>query len=237
MADFKDERAYNSKTLTQVFLVSGLALLICIIWMIWRDYNRPWKQYQREFMQLERSKAVQDKREAVSDIDIAQYKELRQELNQATSDLKSHEDEISKLTDESAKLDSEIFKVKTVDAQPLKAQMDADRYTYSQDTENGRSIDSISKKIQKETDQYNAYTQQLFALNQQKDQVTQDLNDIYAKRDAVKANIDKMLANYHKLKTKISNLSFDFLFYFRNAMLLDSCSDHPNSAGCSEKPA
>ena len=221
MADFKDERAYNSKTLTKVFLWSSLLLLICVIWMIWKDYNRPWKNYQRQFMQLQRSMAVEQRTEAISDIDFAKFKQLRSDLDQANKDLKSHEDEISKLSNQVADLDNKIFKVKTVDYQPLKAQLDADKYTYSEDNKEDEDVTVLQKKIASETDRAGGYTQQLFNFQQQRDQVSKDLADINAKHDAVTANINKMLADYHLLKAKIEKNSFNFLFYFRNAMLLD----------------
>jgi len=210
LADFKDERAYNSKTLTQVFLWSSLVLLLCVIWMIWKDYNRPWKNYQRQFMQLQRSQAKEQETEVVSDLDFAKYKQLRADLNAANKDLKSHEDEIDKLNKQAEKLDSQIFKVKTVNYQPLKAQIDADKYTYSEDNKEGKDVTNLGKKIQTETDQANAYTQQLFAFQQQRDQVTKDLADINAKRDEVNLSINKMLTDYHLLKAKIDKNSFNF---------------------------
>ncbi|HTA76276.1 MAG TPA: c-type cytochrome [bacterium] len=224
MADFKDERAYDSKTLTKVFLWSSLVLLICIIWMIWKDYNRPWKNYQRQFMQLQRSMAVDQKTEAISDIDFAKYKQLRSDLDAANKELKSHEDEIDRLNDQAAKLDNQIFKSKTVDYQPLKAQIDADKYTYAEENKDGKDTTKLNIKIQSETDQANAYTQKLFDLQQQRDQVTKDLADINAKHDEVNTNINKMLADYHLLKAKIDKNSFGFVFYVRNAMLLDFLS-------------
>jgi len=224
LADFKDERAYDSKTLTKVFLWSSLVLLICIIWMIWKDYNRPWKNYQRQFMQLQRSMAVDQKTEAISDIDFAKYKQLRSDLAQADKDLKSHEDEIDQLNDQAAKLDNQIFKAKTVNYQPLKAQIDADKYTYAEANKDGKNTTKLNTKIQSEVDQAGAYTQQLFDLQQQRDQVTKDLADINSKRDDVNTNINKMLTDYHLLKAKIDKNSFGFVFYVRNAMLLDFLS-------------
>ncbi len=221
MADFKDERAYNSKTLTKVFLWSGLLLLICVFLMVWKDYNRPWKAYQRQFMQLQKEQAIEQVPDVVSDIDVAKFKELYEAKKQAEKDLETHESEISKLNKQSADLDNQIYKVKTVDYQPLKAQIDADKYTYMARSEEGKDNENLKKKIDAETDQANAYTQKLFELNQQKDQVAKDLSTLYARRDEVAGNLAKMEADFLKLKTKIDKNSFSFLFYFRNAMMLD----------------
>ena len=125
-------------------------------------------------MQLQRSMAVDQKTEAISDIDFAKYKQLRLDLAQANNDLKSHEDEIDKLNDQAAKLDNQIFKAKTVNYQPLKAQIDADKYTYAEANKDGKDTTKLNTKIQSEIDQAGAYTQQLFDLQQQRDQVTKD---------------------------------------------------------------
>lgn len=192
--------------------------------MVWKDYNRSWKVYQREFMQMQRDQAISDIPDVVSDIDIAKFKQLRADLKQANQDLETHDTEIKKLNDQTAQLDNQIYKVKTVDYQPLKAQIDADKYTYAERSEQGEDNENLGKKIASETDQANAYTQKLFELNQEKDQIKKELDDIYARKDATTDSISKMLDPYHKLKAKIDKNSFSFLFYFRNAMLLDFMS-------------
>ena len=131
MADFKDERVYNTHTLTVVFLWSSLALLVCVIAMAWFDYSRPWKSYQRQFMRMERQKALEKRNEAKGDIDFNQYKQLKADLGQANQDLKSHEDVMDHLQSQQASLDNQIYKTNMV-YQVTKAKIDAAKYDYSE---------------------------------------------------------------------------------------------------------
>ena len=223
MADFKDERAYDSHKLTQVFLWSSLALLVCVVWMALKDYERPWKNYQRRFMQLERSQDKEKLGEDRSDIDIAQYKQLKSDLAEANRDLKSHQDQISDLESKQAKLDAQIYKV-NMNNQVVKATIDATKYSYSAEVENGKDDAGLKKKIADLTDQNTDLTQQIFVLKQQRSDADKQLADIYSKRDAIQDSVNKMTASYMAMKKKIQALNFGFLFYFRNAMLLDFMS-------------
>ena len=101
MAEFKDERVYESRRLTQVFLWSSLALLLAVVWMAWKDYNRSWKDYQRKFMKMDRSRTL-DKRNEVASVIVDDYKRLKVELKEARADLMSHHSAISKLESKQA---------------------------------------------------------------------------------------------------------------------------------------
>ena len=223
MADFKDERVYNSRTLTQWFLWSSLALLVCVGFMAYLDYHRSWKEYQRDFMTMERKKAKLQRNQVKSEIDIAQYKQLRADLKEANRDLKSHRAKISELESQQAKLDAKIYSVKS-NYQMSKANVDADKYKYSESIKNGSEDKGLKKKLNDEIDKTSALNQQLFEMGQAVTVCAKDLAEIYAKRDETDGKIKKMTADYDALKKKIGTLSFDFLFYFRNAMLLDFMS-------------
>jgi len=223
LADFKDERAYDSNQLTKVFLWSSLALLVCVMWMAWKDYHRPWKDYQRKFMQLERSRTQEKMGEVRGEIDMAQYNQLRADLKEANQDLKSHEDQIGELESKQAKLDAKIYSVNS-NYQMVKANIDADKYAYSESVKNENEDKGLKKKLDKEMDKASALTQQLFEMGQAVTATTQNLGDITSKRDETKLKIAKMTADFKTLKAKIQSLSFSPFFYFRNAMLLDFMS-------------
>jgi cytochrome c2/flagellar biosynthesis chaperone FliJ len=232
LADFKDERAYDSKKLTQVFLWSSLALLVCVLWMALHDYSRPWKDYQRKFNTLQVSKLSEQKADAVSSIDIAQYKQLKTDLKEAKVELKTQEGKIGDLESKIAKLDAQIFKVKS-DYQMLKANIDADKYSYSEENKNGTGVAKLGKKLEGEIAEAAGLNQKIFEMNQLKDDAAKQLKDIYSKRDEIQGRVDKMLAAYNSVKAKIQNLrptlSFSnlgpyILFHVRNAMLLDFMS-------------
>lgn len=223
MADFKDERAFDSQTLTKVFLWSSLGLLVCVLIMAYLDYHRSWKEYQRKFMQLERSRAVEKRNEVKASIDKAQYNQLRADLKEANRDLKSSRSRISELENEQAKLDAQIYKVNS-EYQMVKANIDADKYSYSESVKNGNPDKKLKKKLNSEMDEAAALNQRLFEMKQKLEQSVKDLAVITAKRDAIKDKSDKMMVEFRTLKKKIQGLSFSPLFYFRNAMLLDFMS-------------
>ncbi len=233
MADFKDERAYDSKTLTQWFLGSSLVLLICVAWMAYKDYHRSWKEYQRQFMQMDKLRTKEKYQDARSRFDGAQYRQLRADLKEADRDLKSHQSAINDLNDKSSKLDAQIYKTKVIMYQPLKAQIDADKYNYSEGVKEGDVNEGLKKTLGGEIDKAANLTQQLFVLNQQKDDIAKQLAELTAKRDAVQAKITKMRADLDLLAKKFHSLvtspfSGDlwdgFMFEFRNAMFLDFMS-------------
>ena len=230
MADFKDERAYDSKKLTQWFLVSSLVLLVCVAWMAYKDYHRSWKEYQREFLRMDKLRTKEKYEDLRSQFDFSDYRQLKADLKDADKDLQSHQATIDDLTSKSAKLDAQIYKTKVIEYQPLKAKIDADKYIYSEGVKDGDTNEGLKKSLDGELDRAANLTQQLFVLNQQKDDITKQLADITAKRDGVQAKITKMRADldqlakkFHSEVTSPFNGDFwdGFLFDFRNAMLLD----------------
>src|SRR2546429_9883652 len=45
--------AYNVDFLNVVFAASSIFLFVCVVWMVWDDFDREWKNTQRRFTQLE----------------------------------------------------------------------------------------------------------------------------------------------------------------------------------------
>ncbi len=223
MAEFKDERVYDSRKLTQWFLGAGLALLLSVGWMAWADYHRAWKEYQRRFMRLETAHTREKLGEVKSGIDMAQYNQLKSELHEAQQELLGHRERIGALESKEAKLDAKIYKVNS-DYQLVKANIDADKYAYSESVKKERGDASLKKKLDGEIDEANALSQELFEMGRDRDQAAKDLADLAARRDAADDKIKKMTADFTALKKRIQGLSFNALFYFRNAMFLDFMS-------------
>lgn len=189
--------------------------------MAYFDYHRDWKDYQRRFMTYQRIKNRQQLRDINASADVAQYNQLRADLKEANQELKTHEDDVKKLTDTEGKLDAQIYKTKNLGYQIVKAQIDADKYTYGEGLKNGKDDAKLKNKIADEIEEADTLNQKIFQMQQDRDQAAAQVADITAQRDAVKAKLTKMTADYVAVKTKIQNLSFSPLFYFRNAMLLD----------------
>lgn len=224
MAEVKDERVYNVNTLTKVFLWASLGLLACVIAMAWLDYSRPWKDYQRKFMHLQRSRIKESYAEAKNEVDWNQVNQLKTLLSDASKELETHTREISDLEDQQGKLDAQIYKFNK-DYLLERAQIDAAKYDYSEHfLKEGKVNAGLKKKIDDLVDEASALNQKVFELKKAQDQILQKLADLSAKRDDAKDQIKKLTANLTLLRTKFHNLDFDFLFMFRNAMLLDFMS-------------
>jgi mono/diheme cytochrome c family protein len=221
LADFKDERAYDSKTLTKVFLWSSLALLLCVGWMAWDDYSKKWKDYQRTFMKMERLKAKESLREAKGEVDLARYKQLKAELKEAVRELKAHRGEISKLESTRAKLDASIYETNMV-YQTTKAHIDKEKFEYSEHTlKQGKQDPKKKKKIDELTDEADRLNRKLFDDRRASEEAGKGLAAIYAKRDEIGNKIKVMRKDVDFLQAKIKNLDLNWFFYLRNAMLLD----------------
>src|SRR5690348_6844984 len=104
--------------------------------MAWHDYSRPWKNYQRRFMSLQRGMTRKKLGEINASADVAQYKQLKADLKEANQELQGHEDQIKKLTDLEASLDTQMYKTKNMGFQIVKAQIDADKYAYGEGLKN-----------------------------------------------------------------------------------------------------
>jgi cytochrome c2 len=224
LADFKDERAYDSKLLTKIFLWSSLTLLVCVVIMALKDYNRPWKEYQRKFMRMERKDAIAKKKEAASAIDQAQLAQLQGELKDAEKEVKTHRKEMSKLESKAASLNAKIYKL-TQDYQMKKAEIDAAKFDYSEHylKENKKNT-KFGKKIQKMIADANAMNQELFELDKSLKAIYAQQAEIQKTQDEVLAKMKVLTKDRDLLALKAENLKQGFLFKFRNAMLLDFMS-------------
>ncbi len=224
MADFKDERVYNTHTLTVVFLWSSLALLVCVIAMAWFDYSRPWKSYQRQFMRMERQKALEKRNEAKGDIDFNQYKQLKADLGQANQDLKSHEDVMDHLQSQQASLDNQIYKTNMV-YQVTKAKIDATKYDYSEHyLKAGKDNAGLKKDLDKLVDEAANLNQQILDLKQARADADKQMADLTAQRDSFKDKITALRKQFDFYQTRAASLKQDWFFDFRNAMLFDFMS-------------
>jgi mono/diheme cytochrome c family protein len=221
LADFKDERAYDSKNLTKWFLWSSLALLACVAWMAYDDYHKPWKDYQRKFMKLERKMAVLKGREAKEAIDWAAVKQLKADLRSAKKDLRSERKAIRKLEKKQVSLKGQIYKVNS-EYQLVKAHIDKEKFEYSEHyLKHGKDSKSRKKKLDNLLAKADKLGQRVFEMRKEKDEAASKLVAIYTKVDEVQGKSAQLTKEYDFQRAKAKGLEFNWLFQFRNAMLLD----------------
>ncbi|HVZ79362.1 MAG TPA: c-type cytochrome [bacterium] len=235
MADFKDERAYDSKTLVRWFLVSSLLLWVCVVIMAIKDYDRSWKHYERSFNNMVRKHTASQWHEAGDQISVDDYWALKGQVAKAEGDLKADKVKIDELTNKGADLDAKIFKKNKFEYQALKAQIGADSFVYGEAMKNGEEAEAekLKKTLDAENDRANALNQQVFEMTQERDQITKDLASIESKKTEAEQKLQKLTANFDALKTKVHSLNPPFrlfnantwgpyiLFHIRNAMFLD----------------
>jgi len=224
LADFKDERVYNTHTLTKVFLWSSVALLLCVIAMAWFDYSRPWKAYQRQFMRLERQKALEKRNEAKGEIDFTQYKQLVLDKKQAEKDLKDHQDVMDHLQSVQADLDNQIYKTNMI-YQVTKAKIDAAKFDYSEHyLRENKDNPGLKKDIDTLVGNAAFSNQKLLDLKQARADADKQMADLTSKRDAVKDKITALRKQFDFYQARAAGLKQDWFFDFRNAMLFDFMS-------------
>ena len=84
MADKKSVgHAYNVDFLNVVFAASSIFLFLCVIWMVWDDFDRDWKNTQRRFTQLEIEVTRQQLAAAEKGVNRTRLTQLEQQRNAA----------------------------------------------------------------------------------------------------------------------------------------------------------
>jgi cbb3-type cytochrome oxidase cytochrome c subunit len=99
MADRGDTH-YSVPTLNKWFLVSSVALLGAVVWMVLDDWNRPWKTYQREFREIELAKARAEEELLTKAGALEAETRLQEQVAQAEATLASRESELAAAKEE-----------------------------------------------------------------------------------------------------------------------------------------
>ena len=113
------------------FAVSGLILLIGLVWMVLQDSSREWKGWQRKYMALMKERAQAELKETQSRMNAEELKKLHAELADAKSTAAQHRAEIKSAQNALDQIAHRFNKVKT-EYQDLKQFQDSDRYFYEE---------------------------------------------------------------------------------------------------------
>src|SRR3989338_8587144 len=113
------------------FAVSGLILLIGLVWMVLQDSSREWKGWQRKYMALMKERAQAELKETQSRMNAEELKKLHAELADAKSTAAQHRAEIKSAQNALDQIAHRFNKVKTK-YQDLKQFQDSDRYFYEE---------------------------------------------------------------------------------------------------------
>jgi len=128
---FGDERLYGDRTVTKVFIVAGLALLVAVIMMWGRDHVRGWKPIQRAHRERQIERLQEQIAVAGEAIDAPTLAMLDEQLGAADADLAARAEEIDTLQVEVDRRDGTYYKANQK-YQIAKSEFDALRYEFEE---------------------------------------------------------------------------------------------------------
>ncbi len=223
MADFKEPRAYNSKTLAKVFLIASFALLVAIVTMILHDYFKPWKQYQREFMTLERKMDRVKFQEAMSKINVQKYNQLKSSLAAAKASIRSERSQIHQDQNMIAKYQAKIYVVHQ-DYQFKKIEINALKWRYEQYLIKHEANPTLEKQLNNLIAVDKKLGNRVTVLKLKRNGYGQALTQIYAQKTKDQSTLTAMLRQVNQIKHQYAKMGFTPFFAFRNAPIVNFLS-------------
>jgi hypothetical protein len=211
----------RTRKLNVVFALTSIGLLITFSLMIWYDYARPWKKHQNEFTLLEVKRTEVEIQEALGNVEAGRRKELEDKIARGAEEKKARAQEIGKIEDELDTLDGEWYRVDQ-DYRFTKARIDVKRYEY-EDAEHKGARSAEKRKGE------------LAELEQQWGELKLKLEDVIARRDAVRARKAELeetsieadrtekeiFAEKIRLDEKLKNIRPGFVSFARNMPVID----------------
>lgn len=197
---------YNIPKLNRVFTWTAILLTLTFVWMIWADYNRDWKTIQRVFFQLDAVKTRDAARQAREKAYGEERDRLIGELRAAREEMAGHRRSLARLQ---KRLDDLAPRIYLADQQYkfTKASFDSELYRY-EDTlahrprsapKARRDLDGVRKDLDR-------YTVNLAQLKKQEADAQEEIKKLTARQDEVRANIEKLTADYKLNRQKLAAL-------------------------------
>src|SRR5450759_363166 len=219
---------YNIERLTRAFVLAGLVLLLFSVAMIWTDYARGWsygknwKGLQKDFLAWDDIKTKTDMVAAREKVSLDEYHAAQAQVAQARAQLAEHSKAIREAQNRVEGLQGDWY-ARDQTYRFAKAELDTRRFELEDAEAAGKSsaIESRRKAFEGKKAELDA------------DQL--DLQDVIARRDAAKAEVERLTAaesdSEKKIKTLLSaydlaeakrkTLRQDSIFKARNAPILD----------------
>lgn len=203
------------------FAIISIILTGCLVGIVWTDYNREWKDYQKKFVALKLKKTREEIKAVEASLDKAKVAELQKELADAEKEFASHRQDYKKLQDEIERLGTRIAKTRT-QYQTLKQYQDSYRY-YFEEYSNHKDPKAASykKKLDEITPKVSQWKINVDALEKDRDQKTQALQDYELKEKDLKRSLDKVLADKTRLEKRAEKLKPSIVNDVLNAPMLD----------------
>jgi mono/diheme cytochrome c family protein len=195
--------AYNVDFLNVVFAASSIFLFVCVVWMVWDDFDREWKNTQRRFTQLEMEVTRAQLAQAERGVDAKKRALLDQQFAEAQKNVEANAQKIKELQSQIDPLSARLFR-ETQDAGFAKASYDVDRYAYEVRRKAGQASDERAKEIA-------AQGQRVDELNQIVERTTAERAKLQAEQGKytgraaeLRKQIDAMYTEQRRLQTRLN---------------------------------
>ncbi|MGH9390093.1 MAG: hypothetical protein ACRD1Z_10790, partial [Vicinamibacteria bacterium] len=207
---------YDIPKLNRVLAWTALALTAVFIGMVVEDYARGWKRIQRQFTRIDRSKtreaALEARRVALGE----ERRRLREELRQANRELAAHRGQLARLDARLEELEPRIY-LADQQLKFTKASLDAQRYKYEKALSDApRSAPRQKREFDLLTANFDAKSLRLSRLQKEEAEAKARRERLVARREEVRASIEKLTADYRHEVTRLASLREDTIFKLRN---------------------
>ncbi len=136
---------YNLNKLNAIFALSSLGLAVCMVWMVWDDYDREWKGVQREAMAMEQYKVEAELASAQRDIDADQLRGFEAEIAEVEASIERQRDRYEAALEALEGLEGEWYKADQ-DLRFEKAKYDVAKYEYEESVHKGDQRKASEKR-------------------------------------------------------------------------------------------
>ncbi|MBM3779172.1 MAG: c-type cytochrome [Acidimicrobiia bacterium] len=213
--------AYNVDFLNVVFAASSVFLFLCVIWMVWDDYDREWKNTQRRFTQLEMEVTRQELAAAEQGIDRNRLAALEQERAAAEQALAANQGKVDELQAQLAEISIRLDR-DTQDYQFAKATYDVDRYDYEVERKEGRTTPEDDQAIQAQAAEVAELNLRMEQTTTERDALRDQLSEFTGQVAGAQSQIDELLGEQRRLQDRLRTIAPSFAKTFiRDAPMTD----------------
>jgi len=204
--------AYNIDFLNVVFAASSIFLFLCVVWMVWDDFDREWKNAQRRFTQLEMEVTRQQMEQADRNVDRKFLATLEQQLAAARQAIAANQGKVDELRERIAAVNARLYR-ETQDYQFAKARYDVDRYAYEVARDAGearaermradieaqaRRVDELNLVVEKTAAEKAALEQELGTFTNEATVKEKQIEEMTAERRRLEARLATLRPNLSK---------------------------------------
>jgi mono/diheme cytochrome c family protein len=214
--------AYNIDFLNVVFAASSVFLFVCVIWMVWDDFDREWKNTQRRFNQLEIEVTRANLEQAKRGVDKRKLDQMESQRKDAEKQVTSNQQKVEEIEKRLADIDARLYR-ETQDMQFTKATYDVKRYAFEVErSKNPNGVEKQQKAVEDLEKKLQDYTRTVEKTTAEKAQVQQELGKYTGRLGELAKQIEETNAEQTRLGKRLDVLAPSLVKdYFRNAPLLD----------------